>query len=69
MRFAEASPLCLGARLSGGGFGGISIHLVADDNVDEYCTKLREYFQRQAHKDPQLIVCNIGDGAGAVKLG
>lgn len=69
VRFAEASPLCLGARLSGGGFGGISIHLVADDNVDEYCAKLREYFQRQAHKDPQLIVCNIGDGAGAVKLG
>ena len=61
--FAEASPLCIGARLSGGGFGGITIHLVAQNDVPEYCEKLRIDFQKKVQQDPQIIVCNIGDGA------
>lgn len=66
--FAEASPLCLGARLSGGGFGGITIHLVAAGNVDEYSEKLRVFFQKKMHRDPQIIVCDIGGGAHGERL-
>ncbi|MEA4861989.1 MAG: galactokinase [Victivallaceae bacterium] len=66
--FAVASPLCLGARLSGGGFGGITIHLVAASDVEEYTDKLRTHFQRVVQKDPQIIVCSVGDGATAEAL-
>ena len=66
--FAESNPLCLGARLSGGGFGGISIHLVANANIEEYSAKLRTHFQKALQKDIELIVCSMGSGATAVKL-
>ncbi len=66
--YADSSPLCLGARLSGGGFGGITIHLVATGDVAEYAEKLRIHYQKAVQKDPQIIVCAIGDGAHGERL-
>ena len=36
VEIAKSNPLCLGARLSGGGFGGISIHLVKSSDAEQY---------------------------------
>jgi galactokinase len=56
-------PGCLGARLSGGGFGGISIHLVQNDKLDEYKLQISEEYQKYYGSAPQIIICKPGAGA------
>lgn len=56
-------PCCSGARLSGGGFGGISIHLVQEDGAEKYCRRLKTAYQLKTGKETKTIICNIGDGA------
>ena len=59
---------CKGARLSGGGFGGISIHLVEEDKAEDYCTKIKAAYKLQTGKDIQTIICKMGAGATVEKL-
>ncbi len=68
VELATSIPGCLGARLSGGGFGGISIHLVEAARADEYCRRLKEAYKLQTGKETETIECSIGDGASVVKL-
>lgn len=56
-------PSCFGARLSGGGFGGISIHLVREDGAETYCRRLKTAYQLKTGKETKTVICNIGDGA------
>ena len=60
---ARRTPGCLGARLSGGGFGGITIHLVRAARAEAYAAAVREaYFQRTGIQADSFI-CALGDGA------
>ncbi len=63
VELAQSIPGCLGARLSGGGFGGISIHLVEEDESENYMRRIRTAFRMKFGKDPQTIKCKAGDGA------
>jgi galactokinase len=65
---AQTIPGCFGARLSGGGFGGITIHLVQADLADSYCKRLAMAFKLQVGKDTEIIQCAIGDGASVTIL-
>lgn len=60
---SKTIPGCIGARLSGGGFGGISIHLVKTDMASEYCERLQNAFLIQTGKKIETLACSIGDGA------
>ena len=46
---------CLGARLSGGGFGGVTIHLVRREVAEAYAGRFERAF-----------VCGSGDGARVI---
>ena len=63
IELSKQIPGCLGARLSGGGFGGISIHLVKDDMLDSYQAQIAEQYKNFCGKLPELIVCKPGAGA------
>ena len=63
VEIARSLPGCAGARLSGGGFGGISIHLVQSDMTEEYGRRLSEAYRLQTGKEIDVLVCSIGDGA------
>ena len=65
---AEGSHLCLGARLSGGGFGGISIHLVKVDQVEHYIDIIQHAFKKEYGTAPQTFICKSADGASAITL-
>jgi galactokinase len=43
---ALASPGCVGARMTGGGFGGCTVNLVATDAVTEFTTSVRERYHQ-----------------------
>jgi galactokinase len=49
--------------LSGGGFGGISIHLVEVGAADDFCGRLRAAYEINLGKPCDTIVCGLGPGA------
>jgi galactokinase len=54
---------CLGARLTGGGFGGATINLVTHDAAKDFAAYMsREYEQQSGHK-LEPIFCQIVNGA------
>lgn len=63
VELSKSIPGCLGARLSGGGFGGITIHLVDAAEAEQYCQRLETAYHQQTGKETQTIICSMGDGA------
>lgn len=68
VQYAKQSGICLGARLSGGGFGGISIHLVNCVDAEKYMNLAVAAFQEMKGIVPQAFICNSSDGATAKYL-
>ncbi|NQZ56218.1 MAG: galactokinase [Lentisphaeraceae bacterium] len=60
---ARKSDLCIGARLSGGGFGGVSIHLVQKNDAKAYSDYITETL-----KDARILVCHSAAGASVEKF-
>lgn len=64
VEIARAHPACLGARLTGGGFGGATINLVAYHQAESFMEHMaRQYEARSGHK-LEPVLCQIVDGAG-----
>ena len=64
VELARAHPGCLGARLTGGGFGGATINLVAYHQAESFMKHMsRCYEERTGHK-LRPVLCQIVDGAG-----
>lgn len=68
VELAHTIPGCVGARLSGGGFGGISIHLVRENEAQNYCERLAAAYKLKTGKTIETVICSIGDGASAESL-
>jgi galactokinase len=63
VELARTHSGCLGARLTGGGFGGATINLVDQDAAKDFMTSMsRQYEQRSGHK-MEPILCQIVNGA------
>ena len=56
-------PGALGARLSGGGFGGITIHLVKDEALEDYRQNMIELYYKHCAVKAETIICHPGAGA------
>lgn len=67
VELAQSTPGGLGARLSGGGFGGITVHLVASDAAAEYAQRIRTGYRLKTGIDAEIIICAIGDGGRVIK--
>ena len=52
-----------GSRIMGGGFGGCTINLVADELYDNFCKVVKEKVAAKFGKEPIIIDVVIGDGA------
>ena len=63
VEFSHQLPGALGARLSGGGFGGITIHLVRSEAMENYETSIKELYKSYCNIEPETIVCHPGAGA------
>lgn len=53
----------LGARMTGGGFGGSAIALVRADDVDSVVAAVAERFEAEGWRTPAYLVAEAGDGA------
>lgn len=56
-------PGCLGARLTGAGFGGCTVNLVEKENTPDFIRGLKEKYQVAAGKQIQVYYCEAVDGA------
>ncbi|MCX7935325.1 MAG: hypothetical protein N3A66_08715 [Planctomycetota bacterium] len=56
-------PGCLGCRLSGGGFGGCTVNLVAADQAEEFARALGEAYRRRTGIAADIYLCKAVEGA------
>ena len=63
VEFSKQLPGALGARLSGGGFGGITIHLVETEKIKSYEQAIKELYKSYSGKEPETIISQPGSGA------
>ena len=57
---------CYGARLTGAGFGGCTVNLVAQSEAQKFAKELASLYIRATDKIPNVYICRADDGAGVV---
>ena len=63
---ANAEPSCLGARMTGAGFGGCAIALVHKDAVQEFTARVGKTYTEKIGLEASFFACEAGDGAHQV---
>lgn len=63
---AAALPGVYGSRMTGGGFGGCTVNLVGEQQVEEFCSVIARRYQEATGTDPALYVSHAASGAGEV---
>ena len=60
----QNAPGCLGARMTGGGFGGCTVALAREESVPLHVEAIQAVYPARTGKIPQVYVCRATDGAG-----
>jgi galactokinase len=64
VQIAQSLPGCLGARLTGAGFGGCTVNLVASDQAGLFASSLGPEYERSTGLHPEIYICRASQGAG-----
>ena len=62
VQFCKTYNDCIGARMTGAGFGGCAIALVKKDSFDDFASKLIAYYKERVGYEPEVFASAIGDG-------
>ena len=54
---------CLGARITGGGFGGCTVNIVENDAIEAFEATITEGYEKKFNITPDIYVVSIGEGA------
>jgi len=65
---ANAAPGLIGARMTGGGFGGSTVNLVEAGAVDAFRHTVSDAYRRETGIEPQVFVTNAAAGAREVAV-
>ncbi len=60
-------PGVLGSRITGGGFGGCTVSIVAKDSLDQFQTTLSKKYQEKYQILPEFYLVDCGPGAHEIK--
>jgi galactokinase len=63
VELAQDLPGLIGARLTGGGFGGCTINLVEQSQAEAFVEELAALYAGQTGIVPQIYICHASDGA------
>jgi galactokinase len=69
VELAQDLPGLIGARLTGGGFGGCTINLVNRKDASNFAEKLAILYAAQFGIHPEIHICHASGGARRVELG
>ncbi len=65
---ANAQTGCYGARMTGAGFGGCAVALVATDAVSAFVEAVAPMYKQRTGLTPQVYVCRAAEGSGVERL-
>lgn len=60
--FCKTFNDCIGARMTGAGFGGCAIALVRKNSFDNFAVTLSSYYKNKVGYEPEVFASEIGDG-------
>jgi galactokinase len=63
VRLAQNIPGCLGARLTGAGFGGCTINIVEEELASDFVSILAESYHTATGINPDIYLCHAAKGA------
>jgi len=63
VEISRAQPGCLGARMTGAGFGGCAVALVRSENADAFAENVLKSYTRETREDPAIYVTEAMQGA------
>jgi galactokinase len=66
VELASKEPGCIGARLTGGGFGGCTVNLVEQNHADAFIENLRQGYQKATGIEADIYRCHASAGAHQV---
>ncbi len=67
VELAQDLPGLIGARLTGGGFGGCTVNLVERQHAREFATTLGQRYAARTGITPQIHICHASGGAHQVQ--
>jgi galactokinase len=68
IEFCKTYPDCIGARMTGAGFGGCAIALVKQKNFDDFTNKISVYYKEKIGYEPAVFSSLAEDGVREIKL-
>jgi len=69
VELAHEAPGCLGARMTGAGFGGCTVNLVRTDATESFVRQVGKRYEEATGLRPDLYVCQASAGAGEMPAG
>lgn len=60
---AAKAPGCIGSRMTGAGFGGCTVNIVEESQIDAFIETTGKLYTEATGLTPAFYVCSIGDGA------
>lgn len=63
---ASQVPGCIGARLTGAGFGGCTINLVEETQSQDFINTLQEEYLKVVGRQSQVYLCQASNGASQI---
>jgi len=64
---ARKIPGVLGARMTGGGFGGCTVNLLETNAVDQFCETIKSEYKKATDIEPLIYISSASQGAHELK--
>jgi galactokinase len=68
VRIAQSLEGCYGARLTGAGFGGCTVNLVAREQAEQFSQSLAKRYETETGYAPEIYITRASNGAQLLKL-
>jgi galactokinase len=68
VELAAAQPGIIGARLTGGGFGGCTVNLVEAAHAEEFRERIHTAYREQSGIDADIYLCQAAAGASELAM-
>ena len=68
MELAAAQPGIIGARLTGGGFGGCTVNLVEAAHAEAFREAIHSAYWKQSGIDADIYLCQAAAGASELAM-
>jgi galactokinase len=65
---AEKQEGVYGARMTGGGFGGCTVNVVATDAAVQFKRSMAAAYEKRTRCAPQILIVSASNGAAEVEL-